>query len=197
MEKIREKEKRTKVDPRVARTRKLLFDAFRSLLDEKGCEEMTVQDIAERAAINRATFYAHFADKYDLGDTLMRDSFTETMERRLPGNTETPRDYVRALFLAVTEHWTQRHGQCRGHDNRMFESLVEAQIKGLLFDHIRSWMEERHAGSRQDREMIATIVSASIYGAAMLWTGLRLTEPAERYAEKVIPVIVASLQART
>ncbi|MBI4304912.1 MAG: TetR family transcriptional regulator, partial [Chloroflexi bacterium] len=45
-------------DPRVKRTRKLLHDAFDSLLSEKSFEAITVQDIAERATVNRATFYA-------------------------------------------------------------------------------------------------------------------------------------------
>ena len=53
-------------DPRVKRTRKLLQDALLELLAEKSFDAITVQDIAERSTINRATFYAHFVDKYDL-----------------------------------------------------------------------------------------------------------------------------------
>jgi AcrR family transcriptional regulator len=47
------------MDPRVRRTRKLLQDALRSLLFERRFSRISVQDIAERATVNRATFYAH------------------------------------------------------------------------------------------------------------------------------------------
>ena len=51
-----------KLDPRVKRTRTLLEQAFMDLIQEEGFQGVTVQDIAERAGVNRATFYAHFAD---------------------------------------------------------------------------------------------------------------------------------------
>ena len=45
-------------DIRYLRTEKLIFDAFAKLLSEKPYEKITVQDIADEAMINRATFYA-------------------------------------------------------------------------------------------------------------------------------------------
>jgi AcrR family transcriptional regulator len=45
-----------KLDPRVVRTRQLLRDALVSLIAEKGFDALTVQDIADRATLNRATF---------------------------------------------------------------------------------------------------------------------------------------------
>src|SRR5205807_1741174 len=47
------------VDPRVKRTRKLLQQAFIELFQEKGFASISIQDITERATVNRATFYAH------------------------------------------------------------------------------------------------------------------------------------------
>jgi AcrR family transcriptional regulator len=53
-------------DLRVRRTRKVLKSALIELTIEKGFAAVTVQDIADRAMINRATFYRHYLDKYDL-----------------------------------------------------------------------------------------------------------------------------------
>ena len=47
-----------KVDPRVKRTRQLLQNALMELVQEKSQGSITVQDIAARAEVNRATFYA-------------------------------------------------------------------------------------------------------------------------------------------
>jgi AcrR family transcriptional regulator len=55
-------------DLRVRRTRKLISDALIDLTKEKGFAAVTVRDIAERAGINRATFYRHYQDKFDLLD---------------------------------------------------------------------------------------------------------------------------------
>jgi AcrR family transcriptional regulator len=53
-------------DLRVRRTRKLLQKALLEAASEKGFSHVTVRDIAERAMVNRATFYRHYEDKYDL-----------------------------------------------------------------------------------------------------------------------------------
>jgi AcrR family transcriptional regulator len=52
-------------DLRVQRTRKLLQRAIMELVVEKGFAALTVRDIAERAMVNRSTFYRHYLDKYD------------------------------------------------------------------------------------------------------------------------------------
>lgn len=58
--------KKQKMDPRVMRTRQLLKDALVELIEERGYDKITVQDITERATLNRATFYLHYRDKLDL-----------------------------------------------------------------------------------------------------------------------------------
>lgn len=60
-------------DLRVRRTRKLIQQAFIELTVEKGFAALTVRDIAERAMVNRATFYRHYLDKYDLLEQYMTE----------------------------------------------------------------------------------------------------------------------------
>lgn len=54
------------LDPRVRRTRKMLREALVDLIPEKGYDAITVQDITDRATLNRSTFYLHYSDKDDL-----------------------------------------------------------------------------------------------------------------------------------
>jgi AcrR family transcriptional regulator len=55
-----------KMDRRVYRTREALGDALVSLMIEKSYDEITVQQVLERAKVGRSTFYTHFVDKNDL-----------------------------------------------------------------------------------------------------------------------------------
>lgn len=62
-----------KIDFRVQRTYKLLTDALIDLLKEKDFDKMSVGEICEKAMIRRATFYKHFADKYELFAFVIRE----------------------------------------------------------------------------------------------------------------------------
>lgn len=51
------------VDPRIARSKQALEEAFVALIEEKGLDAITVGDLCARAGLNRGTFYNHYRDK--------------------------------------------------------------------------------------------------------------------------------------
>jgi AcrR family transcriptional regulator len=71
---------KSKTDPRVIRTRALLHKAIIELITERGYDPITIQDITDRATLNRATFYLHYRDKNDL----LFNVFDELIEEILP-----------------------------------------------------------------------------------------------------------------
>lgn len=79
-------------DLRVRRTRKLLQQALIELTIAKGFTAVTVQDLAEQAMVNRATFYRHYLDKYDLLKQYMNEVYALTApQEALPvGQTPDP-----------------------------------------------------------------------------------------------------------
>ena len=68
-------EKRT--DRRTLKTRKALCDALAELLATKELHKVTVQEIADKADVNRVTFYKHYLDVYDLYDKIEQDVLVE------------------------------------------------------------------------------------------------------------------------
>lgn len=66
-----------KTDRRTLKTKKAIYNAFMELLVEKELHKVTVQEISDLADINRATFYKHFLDVYDLYDKLEEDTLIE------------------------------------------------------------------------------------------------------------------------
>ena len=55
-----------KMDSRVRRTRNQLGDALIALMQEQPFDSITVQQVLDRAQVQRSTFYSHFSDKNDL-----------------------------------------------------------------------------------------------------------------------------------
>lgn len=91
-----------KTDLRVKRTHKMIIEAFIRLVEEKGYDNVTVQDIADEAMINRATFYAHFKDKQDLYEQIFEmaiNAFTSVLdlEQLVHGNRIKVKQIIAAL----------------------------------------------------------------------------------------------------
>ena len=73
-----------KNDRRILRTRKLLWEALAALIQEKDYAEITIQDIADRANVNRVTFYLHYRDKQDLLEKSVELIFDDLASRIQP-----------------------------------------------------------------------------------------------------------------
>jgi len=65
----------------VRRTERALCDALVALVNERGYDKVSVEDIAERADVARATFYSHYTSKDDLLATVFGELVDEVMER--------------------------------------------------------------------------------------------------------------------
>src|SRR5262245_50326481 len=66
-----------KTDRRTNRTKRSLSEALVELIQEKRFDDITVQNVIDRANVGRSTFYTHFRDKEDL--------FQQDWERFLEG----------------------------------------------------------------------------------------------------------------
>lgn len=101
-----------KTDLRVIRTKKMIIDAFVDLSKTKEYEDITIQDIADKAMINRATFYAHFKDKQDLYEQILDvpiKAFADILdtEKLASGNTVKLKKLERILtkiFQVIQEN---------------------------------------------------------------------------------------------
>ena len=60
-----------KVDRRITKSQEAIKKALIELMSEKSFDDITIQDIADRANVNRGTIYLHYLDKFDLLDKIM------------------------------------------------------------------------------------------------------------------------------
>ncbi|MDR4947573.1 TetR/AcrR family transcriptional regulator [Neobacillus cucumis] len=70
----------TKVDRRIAKSQEAIKNALIELMNEKQFDQITLQEISDRANVNRRTIYLHYTDKFDLLDKLIEEHINKLEE---------------------------------------------------------------------------------------------------------------------
>jgi AcrR family transcriptional regulator len=181
-------------DLRVRRTRMMIEKAFNELLLEKGFQSITVQDIAERAMVNRATFYDHFIDKYALFEHSMRTGFRQTLESKLPAEFNYCPSNVGLLIETLGEFLAQVDDHCRPRNPEGLPSFDE-QVVDLISELLSKWLGENTASTETTSlPLITDVASWAMYGAARHWSLQKHREPIKVFAMRVAPMISAIIQ---
>lgn len=185
-----------KTDLRVQRTNKLIVDAFIHLVEKKGYEQVTVQDIADEAMINRATFYAHYKDKQDLYERifdLALDSFSGILssEDIVQGNRIRLKN-VETTMTAIFQHI---------HDNRQFYltimdgSAIEVirQKLGILlpmrYAEIFSSLRITESDIDVPLDFVIEYITSIFVGTLHWWLTAETTMPPNQLAKLVIKLV--------
>lgn len=85
---------------RVRRTQKLLREALIELIEERGFEALTIDELTKRAMVGRATFYRTYQDKYDLVEQI----FEEAMSALLNSVGDLGREHPSEIWVTFFEH---------------------------------------------------------------------------------------------
>lgn len=179
---------------RMKRTRWLLRQAFMDVMQEKGFTSMRIQDITERADVNRGTFYVHFADKYALLESISREDFQHLLASKLPSKARWERNTLRLLTQTVFEYVQAAYGHC--HPSNIIDPLIERVIPEELTALLLTWLrrigsEERYW--RVPKETIALSASWTIFGAAIQWSREATTLSSEQMANDVVLVLMEGM----
>ena len=180
-----------KLDPRVKRTRGLILQSVETLLAEKSFDAITVQDITDMAEINRATFYAHFEDKYALLEFFIRQQFMQEIEKRVLNACHYTPDNLRILILAVCEFLSHLKTGCAQPQNQ-FEPLVEKQIKAQIQELLTVWLNKMDAPA--SAEIPVTVATWSIYGLASYWSNSKQRIPLDSFVSEALPLVAVNLE---
>ncbi len=90
-----------KTDLRIIKTHKALTDTFWQMLSEKKFEDITVNELCDRAMVRRATFYKHFADKNEFFAFLIRAKQAE-FDAQIRKQTDNAKP--QSFYLGIIQH---------------------------------------------------------------------------------------------
>ncbi|MBA2678434.1 MAG: TetR/AcrR family transcriptional regulator [Ktedonobacteraceae bacterium] len=167
-------------DLRIRRTHKFLQEAMVELITEKGFDAITVGDIAERAMINRATFYRHYQDKYDLVARIFEETANQLVENMKPirkdteqGEMEYPPEIWIQFFEHVAEHARLYRAMLGKNGSSWFAARMREHTIKLMSEIEKQW--EYQLESRQQiepaipQELPVTQLSHILIGTIVWW----------------------------
>lgn len=161
-----EETKKERWDLRKRKTRKALEDAFLELTETRWIEDISVGDICERAMVRRATFYKHFADKYDFFAYVMNNMQRST---NLALNAN-PKDITMAEYCVnICYSYYRNHLEHPKLVSRIYESKSRQLYTDILMDQIREAIQKkaRYDQEKGIRQEIRVEVLANFIGGAI------------------------------
>ncbi len=197
-----------KEDLRVRRTRLMLKKALIDLCVEKGFSAVSVGMIAERAMVNRVTFYRHFHDKYDLASTVFGDAIEELQKemgpprRSLGQIAQIPAATVPLPFVRFFEHIAA--------NRRLYAAMMRSNgdpwFSTHLREHLGAMLETRFLAQENlqllprqggyglmTRKVAVGMLSAALVGMITWWLEEGTKYKAEQMAQWVRQVMLKGL----
>lgn len=170
------------------------FEAIvrRCLACLKSFAATSIQEITERANVNRGTFYLHFPDKYMLAETVARERFHQQLAGLLPPDPRWERKTLHLLILALLTIFEEKYHH-QQQPSLVLAPMVERAAHEELTELLLTWLKEARGGERRRREpleTVASVVSWAIFGTAVQWSQEEKTVSSEEMAEIISKVIL-------
>jgi AcrR family transcriptional regulator len=161
-------------DRRIQKTLHLLQTALADLITEKAYDDITIQEILDRANVGRSTFYAHFENK----DQLFRSILTRLNDRFEEGIRNFTGEPI--SFEANSAHMPLRVIQFVEQNHHLFRAMLgksgqgsrhnplEAYLFPVTQAHFRAMLQLKH-GDPIQIELAAHYYASAFIGARAWW----------------------------
>jgi len=157
----------------------MLMDSLAKLLIQKAFDDISIQEIADEATLNRATFYLHYQDKNALLQAMTESRFRSLIARRAITFTDC-HGALRAIALGVCDHLAETTG-CPSQLARMsLEGSIIPVVEGMFKEGLAL-----HGAPGDDAALRATAAAWAVFGAARLWFQTANRIPAEEMAARI------------
>lgn len=156
------------------------MEALAKLLDKKEFDDISIQEIADEATLNRATFYLHYPDKSALMQAMTATRFGDLIARRSLSFTNCD-GALRAIALGVCDFLAETTS-CPS-------QLARMSLEGSIIPVVESMFQKGAADHAMapgaDPELLATTAAWAIFGAARRWFQTPNRIPAEQMAARI------------
>lgn len=162
-------------DLRIQKTYLALQNAFVALLEEKRFDELTINELCDRAMIRRTTFYKHFGDKYEYFAFYIRE-MVSTFRDQLPPDVMDGE--AAAYFLQMSQEllrfWHMHEKMVRNIENSSMFPLLLSILLDQITEDIIMVLRRSCPGLAQDASKLKGV--AAFYAGGLINTFFRCTQ---------------------
>ena len=177
----------------------MIGDVRHGGLEEEPQPEMYINYLQGDAPERLIRGRCHFGEEDHRSARKSKPSFVDYLAAQLRAQRRRQRESVRTLapenlrnlILAVCEFLARVHSDC-AQPHQQFESLVEGNIKKILFELLSHWL--RQTNPNLSTEMPATVATWAIYGLASLYSHNKRRPALETFADEVLPLVAVNLE---
>lgn len=180
-----------KVDLRVIKTKKILYETLIELMKTKTFEEIKVSDICTKALINRSTFYAHYDDKYELLlefiNSLKEEFINELSKNKNILNT---REYYLEMIRLFLDHIENKKDIYNAIMINNRNSIMMDILSSVANNEVIKKMESSNISTKVPANIIAKFYLGGVLNLGIEWlrdTNKNSKEEIIKYLEILLP----------
>lgn len=176
--------KEKKLDLRIQKTKKNLYESLLYLMETETFEKIKVSDICQHALVNRSTFYAHFEDKYMLLDSLIAD-LIDNLKKHLSENKNisSSKEYYMQVMELLFAHIEEKREIYKLIIVNNKNSIAMDMIYGALNDDILQRIKKEN---NKENEVVPADFAAQFYLGAIFSIGMEWIKGCYKYTKEEI-----------
>lgn len=175
-----------KIDRRIAKTKEAIFRAFESLIAEKNFEDITINEIADRANVNRGTVYFHYQDKYDLLNKCMEENLNNIISviTTINSDGETV-DLIQDSFLPVIRYFQENQSFYASMLLNKGIPAFRVRMSEMVASHITIHMNMDGDNQNYSKEFLTQFMTSAFVGVIEWWILNGMPQSPEYFAEQL------------
>lgn len=171
------------MDRRIQKTRNAIIEAFVALMAEKNFDQLTINEIAARANVNRGTVYLHYVDKYDLLDQCIEIHLNELFQKCPPGGDPdnfSSKDSMLRMFEYLEQHAFFYSTILTNKGIPAFRNRLLVMAKNSLNEQINM----SSTGQNIQKEVLVQFLASAGVGVIEWWITNSMPYPAKDMVEE-------------
>lgn len=178
------------IDRRVQKTKKYLTEALINLILEKGYENVTVQDIIDKANVGRSTFYLHYESK----EQLFLDGHNNLNVHLFPDTDNAGEKHKEISFEHLFRHASENPHLAKAIFGKKSGHLMTEFYKNTIALRIREVMKGTVGNRKAEQQLVRFLADAAASAVVSLlvsWLEENTPFPADEMALRSKRIVMA------
>lgn len=162
-------ETETKIDRRILRTKEAIIKAFLELFSEKELDQITINDISERANVNRGTIYLHYTDKYDLLNKCIDDHLSKMFISCSLTDSNNEKIDLLSMLNPLFTYFEENFLFFSSMLANKRTSLFRERMLQIIVANIKEKLDEQDINQEMNKEILIQFMSSAFVGIVEWW----------------------------